>query len=130
MSASDPSSHRSHRRRGAPPPPALNAAATREADRGADIHICPDCDSDLVQPVEWAPIDGRRWRVELRCPECSWTDVGVFEQQVLDRYDRILDRGIEALQEDLLRFERGNMEGEIETFVSALGADLILPEDF
>ncbi len=96
----------------------------------ADLHICPQCGSDLVYPVDWAPAADRRWTVDLRCPNCEWHGGGVFEQPVVDRFDEELDRGTEALVADLQILARANMEEEIERFAAALAADLILPEDF
>ena len=49
---------------------------------------------------------------------------------IVDRFDEVLDRGTDELVDDLTRLIRANMEDEIERFVDALDADLILPEDF
>jgi hypothetical protein len=95
-----------------------------------NLHICPDCESSLVYPLDWAPVDKSHWRVELRCPECRWQRAGLYEQSVLDRFDAILDSGTDSLVDDLCRLQRSNMEGELESFVRALEVDLILPEDF
>ncbi len=95
-----------------------------------ELHICPECSSGLVYPLDWTPTDSVHWRVSLRCPECEWTAVGVFEQRILDRFDQVLDAGTESLYADLRRFERLNMEAELHRFNAALGDDLILPEDF
>ncbi|HKJ36266.1 MAG TPA: hypothetical protein VKA36_06845 [Solirubrobacterales bacterium] len=95
-----------------------------------DLHICPRCNSHLVQPVEWAPVDTHRWRIELHCPECEWESAGLYPQHVLDRYDAVLDDGAAALIENLTRLERSNIEEGISRFVGAISADQILPEDF
>lgn len=95
-----------------------------------DLHICPSCNSELVYPVEWAPVDMCHWRVELRCPECEWAGAGLYEQIVLDRFDAILDTATDSLISDLGRLQRSNMEEEIERFSAALDHDVILPEDF
>jgi hypothetical protein len=68
--------------------------------------------------------------VTLRCPNCEWTGTGVFEQEVVERFDEQLDRGTEALVRDLKRLVQANMEEQIDRFVDALQAGLILPEDF
>ena len=111
------------------------AAATEPLPtRGPGTHhplqICPDCDRELVFPVEWSEVSSTHWEVLLRCPNCEWNDVGVFDQLTVDRFDDELDRGTEALTRDLRRLTRANMEDEIDRFVSALSADAILPEDF
>jgi hypothetical protein len=94
------------------------------------LHICRRCDSELVQPIRWEPLDSQRWRVELRCPECEWTGGGAYEQRVLDRYDEILDAGAMALMADLERLERASMEADVARFLTAIRDDEILPEDF
>jgi hypothetical protein len=45
-----------------------------------ELHICPECDRDRVYPVEWEEVSATEWEVLLRCPECEWTKVGVFDQ--------------------------------------------------
>jgi hypothetical protein len=95
-----------------------------------DLHICPECDRDLVYPVEWEETSATHWEVLLRCPNCEWVEVGNFDQPTVDRFDEQLDLGTEALIRDLKRLTRANMEEEIDRFSSALSADLILPEDF
>jgi hypothetical protein len=49
---------------------------------------------------------------------------------MVDRLDEALDRGTEAVLEDLNILVRANMEDQIERFVAALNGDQILPEDF
>jgi hypothetical protein len=99
-------------------------------DTAEELHVCPACASTLVYPLEWAPVDMRRWRVELRCPDCEWTKAGLYEQEILDRFDQVLDAATDSLVVDLRRLQRANMEDELERFNMALGQDLILPEDF
>jgi hypothetical protein len=112
------------------------AAATEPLpmrERGGNddlLHVCPDCDRELVYPVEWSEVSQTHWEVLLRCPNCEWDDLGVFDQPTVDRFDDELDRGTEALMRDLKRLTQANMEEEIDRFVSALGVDAILPEDF
>ncbi|MGI9019612.1 MAG: hypothetical protein ACR2G3_02735 [Solirubrobacterales bacterium] len=98
--------------------------------RDEGLHICPACDSGLVHPVDWSPAAGRRWLVDLRCPECEWTGGGTYSQTVVDRYDEVLDDGTEAVLDDLSQLTRANMEEHAQAFAAALAGDLILPEDF
>ena len=105
----------------------LSAAAGRS---DTDLHVCPRCGSELVQPIRWAAVDMRRWRVDLSCPECAWAGGGVYPQRVLDRFDEILDDGIAAIACELERLERTNMEEDVNRFLDAVFADRILPEDF
>lgn len=95
-----------------------------------ELHRCPTCSGRFVQPTEWESIDDVHWRVALRCPECNWQAIGVHEQAVMDRYDRVLDAGADVLMRDLRDLERENMETELRRFQLALGDDLVLPEDF
>jgi len=95
-----------------------------------DLHICPECDRTLVFPVEWEEVSPTHWEVLLRCPNCEWVEVGVYDQRTVDRFDEELDHGTEALMRDLKRLTKANMEEEIERFTVALASDLILPEDF
>jgi hypothetical protein len=105
-------------------------AAAREARTQEDLHVCPSCDSGLVFPTDWAPAAGRRWTVDLRCPECEWLGGGTYAQPIVDRFDEALDDGTEALLRDLNLLTRANMEEQVDAFVAALNADQILPEDF
>jgi hypothetical protein len=95
-----------------------------------DLHVCPKCDRDLVYPVDWEEASSTHWAVELRCPNCEWTEVGTFDQATVDRFDEQLDMGTDQLVKDLRRMVQANMEAEAERFAAALNADAILPEDF
>jgi predicted RNA-binding Zn-ribbon protein involved in translation (DUF1610 family) len=106
------------------------SAERRAARRSEDLHVCPSCGSELVHPTEWAPTSDRRWTVDLRCPDCEWTGRGTYAQEVLDRFDEALDDGTESVLNDLSRLARSNMEDDVESFIAALQADQILPEDF
>jgi hypothetical protein len=95
-----------------------------------DLHVCPECDRDHVYPVDWEEASATHWEVELRCPNCEWSEVGTFDQATVDRFDEQLDLGTEALVKDLRRLVQANMEAEAERFAAALDANAILPEDF
>jgi len=95
-----------------------------------ELHICPECDRDLVYPVDWEEASMTHWEVALRCPNCEWTEVGTYDQATVDRFDEQLDFGTEALVRDLRRLVQANMEEEAARFAAALEANAILPEDF
>jgi hypothetical protein len=95
-----------------------------------ELHICPECDRDLVYPVDWEEASATHWAVELRCPNCEWSEVGTFDQATVDRFDEKLDLGTETLVKDLRRLMQANMEAEADRFAAALAANAILPEDF
>ena len=94
------------------------------------LHLCPDCASQLVQPISWSETEDEQWVLELSCPNCEWHDEGVFSQTDIEELEDRLEDGLSDLLDDLHRLAQANMADEIERFVRALEADLILPEDF
>jgi hypothetical protein len=100
------------------------------ASSGGGLHVCPSCDSELVQPIEWAQLSDEQVELTLHCPNCDWSSRGAYcEAQVAQLEDR-LDEGVAAILRDLRRLTTANMTDEIERFAAALSHDLILPEDF
>lgn len=104
--------------------------APQSGDTTTDLHVCAECESELVYPTEWEEAGPMHWDVSLRCPNCEWAGTGTFEQDVVERFDEELDRGTEALVRDLKRLMQANMEEDVERFVSALADGHIVPEDF
>jgi len=102
----------------------------RPADEDRELHACLNCGSHLVYPVQWEEAGSRTWQVTLRCPECEWTEGGVFTQDQCDRFDDELEAGTEQLSRDYKRMVTANMSEEIDRFAGALEADAILPSDF
>lgn len=94
------------------------------------LHVCPHCDSDLVQPADFEEAGPHHWEMSLRCPDCEWMGGGIFDQELVERFEEELDQGTEVLVRDLKRLMHANMEDEIDRFVRALRADAILPVDF
>jgi hypothetical protein len=97
---------------------------------GTELHICPECASELVYPIHWEEAGPENWRVSLRCPNCEWEATGIFTQDVVDHFDERLDEGTEQVVSDLRQLMHANMSDEIERFVAALEAEALLPEDF
>jgi hypothetical protein len=95
-----------------------------------ELHMCPDCESDLVYPTAWEEADERHWSVTLRCPNCEFFEQGVYSQDECDRFDDHLEAGTDALTRDFKRLMAANMAEEIDRFVLALDADAIQPMDF
>jgi hypothetical protein len=94
------------------------------------LHICPACDSELVQPVCWSETEDHRWELTLECPNCGWLEDGVYQREQIDRLEEKLDDGLAEMLADLKRLTQANMAEEIDRFIRALNADFILPEDF
>jgi hypothetical protein len=109
-----------------------NASASqtnRETARG--LHVCPRCDSPLVQPTCWEQAEDRgHWRLWRRCPECEWHCDAVHGEAEIDAFDEELDLGTQTLAEELKGIERENMKYVAETISAALEADLITADDF
>jgi hypothetical protein len=113
--------------------------ASAEAQRGAvqdnpcapdPLHVCFHCAGELAYPLDWAEEGPRHWRIVLRCPECESRREGVFEQAAVEELDEQLDQATGALLSDLKQLTKANMEDEVEFFIRALDADLIVPSDF
>ena len=97
----------------------------------AGLHVCDDCGSGLVQPIQWEQAGERgRWRLWRRCPECGWNGEGVHGEREIDAYDEELDAGTQALGEALRQLERESMQRVVDAFAAALEADLLTADDF
>lgn len=94
------------------------------------LWICPECGSSFVQHLEAEPIEGRRWRLLLRCPDCEWHAEDVHDHEDVLRYDRELEAGEVLLARSLHLLESENMAEWAESFRIALRADLVVPADF
>jgi hypothetical protein len=102
-----------------------------EAERAyRPLHICPDCTAPLVQPLSWAETEDDQWELDLLCPNCGWSAVGVYSQAEVEELEDRLEEGLSEMLADLQRLAQANMAEEIERFVAALDAGVILPEDF
>jgi hypothetical protein len=95
-----------------------------------ELHVCPECSSELVYPVAWEEADETHWSITLRCPNCEWDEDGIYAQDNCDRFDDELERGTDALTRDYKRLMTANLAEEIERFANALEIDAILPMDF
>jgi hypothetical protein len=117
-----------------PPAPDGGAARPRTPAGGAyspdRLHVCFHCAGELAYPLDWSEEGLRHWRIVLRCPECESRREGVFEQTAVELLDDELDRAASALLGDLRRMTHANMSEEVEFFIRALDADLIVPSDF
>jgi hypothetical protein len=110
--------------------PDVQLPAHPAAEPQQDLHICVECASDLVYPVQWEEAGPEDWSVLLHCPNCDVFREGVFTQENVELFDEELDRGADVLARDYKRLMRANMAEEIDRFLGALEAGAILPEDF
>ena len=94
------------------------------------LHVCPDCASELAQPVDWSEAPDERWNLLLSCPNCHWYTEGVYTQDQVRELEDRLDEGLADMLRDLKRLTQANMADQIDRFIIALNADYILPEDF
>jgi hypothetical protein len=94
------------------------------------LHVCAECECELVQPLTWGQVTADHWELELHCPNCGHIRDGVFDQDDVAALEERLDEGVEAILRDLQRLTHANMSEQIDRFAAALHDDLILPEDF
>jgi hypothetical protein len=110
---------------------AIEVVRFNEPDDPPDaLHVCPSCASPLMQALSWSERPSDRWELERECPNCWWTETAVHGREQVEQFEDHLDEGLAAMLVDLQRLAVANMGEEIERFSRALGADLILPEDF
>jgi hypothetical protein len=98
--------------------------------RPRELHRCPQCASELIQPLSWTDAGEERWELELECPNCWWHETDVYERQEIEALEDHLDVGLAQMLGDLQRLTEANMSEEIARFVQALSCDALLPEDF
>jgi hypothetical protein len=102
-----------------------------EADGATrELHVCPSCECDLVQPMSWTEGSNAHWQLTLECPNCAWLESGTYERTQVEALEDRLDEGLADMISDLQRLTQANMAADVDRFIAALEADLILPEDF
>ncbi|MDE3131244.1 MAG: hypothetical protein KGL16_08810 [Acidobacteriota bacterium] len=95
-----------------------------------ELHFCRGCESELVQPTSWSETLDGRWELLLECPNCGRSESGTFTRLQVERLEDHLDEGLTEMIADLQRLTQANMVADVDRFVAALDAGLILPEDF
>jgi hypothetical protein len=109
----------------------MRDASASQTKIATGLHICPRCESKLVQPTCWEQAGDRgHWRLWRRCPECDWHCDEVHGESAIDAFDEELDLGTRALSEVLKELEHENMRFFADTLSAALAADLITADDF
>src|SRR5947199_221643 len=61
--------------------------------RPQGLHVCPNCVSELVQPVAWSEASEDHWELTLECPNCWWTIDGIFDREQVHELEEQLDHG-------------------------------------
>ncbi len=97
---------------------------------GRLLSVCPDCSGDLVQPLNWSEAADGSWELTLECPNCWWTESGLYPREQVEQLEDRLDEGLADMINDLRRLTHANMAADVDRFVAALNADVVLPEDF
>ena len=105
-------------------------ARTNSAKSVRQLHLCPSCYSNLVQPSDWESVAGQHWRLTLTCPNCGRLERDVFDAAEVAMFEEQVDCGVNALMDDLRVLAASNRAFEVERFGEALSHDLLLPEDF
>ena len=112
----------------------LAEAATAEtessAQGGGQVNVCPVCHSPLVYPTDWQRTGSATWELSLRCPNCETQRTITLDREGVERFNKVLYEGSEALARQSEQLTRLHFEEEAERFVRALDEDLILPMDF
>jgi hypothetical protein len=83
-----------------------------------------------VHPHSWTEVDDRHWELALLCPNCEWSEEGVYSLEEVDELEERLEEGHSEMLADLQRLAQANVADQIDRFIAALDANLILPEDF
>jgi hypothetical protein len=96
----------------------------------SDVNVCPVCHSALVYPTDWQRTGSATWELSLRCPNCETQRAITLDREGVERFNKVLYEGSEALARQSEQLTRLHFEEEAERFVRALDEDLILPMDF
>ena len=67
--------------------PEPDAPVQSPAEPHQDLHLCVECDSELVYPVQWEEAGAENWSVVLHCPNCDVFREGVFTQENVELFD-------------------------------------------
>ena len=88
------------------------------------------CHGDLVHPVDWRRAGDSTCHLRLRCPECETERSVVLGRPEVERLNRELYHGTQALAREAQRVGRQNLEEEARRFIVALRRGDIQPIDF
>ena len=94
------------------------------------LHVCPECDSELVQPLAWSEAAEDRWELVLECPNCRWSTEGVFTEEQVTSSRTSSTKASPTCSAICSRLAHANMADQSSASSRRCSADLILPEDF
>jgi ribosomal protein S27E len=110
----------------APPRPCAEPAPQEDLE----AHRCPACGGTLVYPLDWDRAGPASWALKLRCPDCETRREVTLGRASVERFNRELYLGAQALAREADRVTRSNFKDEADRIVAALERGLILPMDF
>lgn len=108
----------------------INIFEYKEVRPEPEIHICPQCEYDNVQPKAWKQIPDYKWWIFLECPNCEWNTEGEYTTAQVEKLEDNMDEHLTGVIASLQQIAGARMSSDVEAFVTALEADFILPEDF
>ncbi|MBI5311071.1 MAG: hypothetical protein HZB14_08645 [Actinobacteria bacterium] len=99
---------------------------------GAEIgpEICPQCYSDLVQPMDACAQQDGSVLLTLRCPECHHRTTAAYSWEAARKFGRTFAAAKAQLRATHADLAKENFRDELDCFVLALASDLIGPDDF
>ena len=94
-------------------------------------HVCRVCLRPFLVPLSTFPLISRNGYVlEMQCSNCEDSTVALLDEAQMEQLDRELDRQTGAIRHALAEIRLADDLDRVDRFVTALRADLILPEDF
>ena len=99
-------------------------------DLARELHVCPQCEGDLVYPVSWEERSGDSWRSSAAAPTASGGTSASSPRTRSSSSTTSSTRAPRTCWSALRNFARANMEADVERLIEAIHLDLIEPMDF
>lgn len=97
---------------------------------GSGLHVCGSCRSDFVHSTQRQREDDGRWLLRLRCGQCGGCRDVVVSEDLVQRFDADVARGLATIAEAVTALDRQRMADEADVFAAALRQGLIDAGDF
>ena len=98
------------------------------------LEVCESCSRELVYPIdyfrEFGRKDFKKWNITLRCPDCFHVRELNVTEEVIERFDLVLEKGTDAIVDLHNRISYEIMQNWVDSFCYALGHDAIVADDF